>query len=44
MVVLRVEESYYSIKGGPLQIQEGGDDVTIIFGINKLGVFGEGIR
>jgi hypothetical protein len=43
MVVSQVEGSYYSVKGGPLQVQEGGDDVIIIFGIDRLGVFGGGI-
>lgn len=34
MVVLRVEGSIIVSNDGTLQIQGGGDDVVIIFGIN----------
>jgi len=43
MVVLQVEGSIIVLKEAPLQIQGGGDDAVIIFGINRLGVFGRGI-
>jgi hypothetical protein len=43
MVVLRVEGSIIVSKEGPLLIQRGSDDVVIIFGIDRLGVFGRGI-
>jgi len=43
MVVLRVEGFIIVLKERLLQIQGGGDDAGIIFGINRLGVFGRGI-
>jgi hypothetical protein len=43
-VVLRVEGSYFTIKGGFLQIRGGSDDTIIIFGVTGSGVFGRGIQ
>jgi hypothetical protein len=39
-VALRVEGSYYTIKGGSLQIRGGRDDAIIIFAVTGSGVFG----
>lgn len=46
MEMSRVEESYYTIIKGSffeILIQVGGDDVIVIFEINRLGVFERGI-
>jgi hypothetical protein len=40
-VALRVERSYPRFNKRLSIIQLGGDDTIIIFGINRLGVFGE---
>jgi hypothetical protein len=43
MVVLQVEGSVRVLKEGPPQIYRSGDDVAIILGIDRLGMFRRGI-
>jgi hypothetical protein len=43
IVVLQVEESVRVSKEGPPQIHRSGDDVAIILGIDRLGMFRRGI-
>ena len=43
MVVLRVKGSLIMSKEGLLYFQRSSDDVVIIFGVNRSGVFGRGI-
>jgi hypothetical protein len=44
IVVLLVEESYYTIKGGFPQIRGGEGNVVVIFRVAGLGVFRRGIQ
>jgi hypothetical protein len=44
IVVVLVEGSYYTMKGGFLQIRGDGGTAIVIFGIAGSGVFGRGTQ